>query len=697
MWRIVSLNNAVWYVDATSNIHSKIRGQKRSFLYTIAAHDALNKTIVNVADFINTSHTSGNLTKYFADILNVFEKSKVIIAPVIVIDFSWALLISLMKSTNNCEPLHYLHWTYDMLINKRRDIYLNQHHMRTRIVLCSVHFFKNVVKKTKLILKSSKNEKRLELQRIFLFSFTLLLNSASVEEFENHLSNICYVFSSVKMNQAVLYSLKSLQDDVKSKKLNSTDISDSETADEIELRMDRLDREELGKMQENVLRDTSKIYQAYTKESFVKASPFTPYFEDFCKKLEFSIAVFEPHCSENPYYFPDLLEIITSQLYVMPLWTSCMVYHAKEMFPERLSCIKTMLSNNVSESNIFHLKNHILQGNKKLVTSELTTLMYNNIKSKYFRYYEKSGAPRIVQDINGKNLLKEIEETWKPEKKKRIKGYYFRNTKNFDLYKGPFQTELEILNNKEYDLAFDIPKIGQQDFKNSFIKYEGLFIHMADLIRSIYSSLKHNSNLSEIKKSFEENRSIIEKYIECIRKITHYTIYTNQVVDGKFDSVINENSYLKENNFLIVNTTADGNCFYSTLSIILFGNEINNEILKCCCFFIICENFEYFESLIACVKYTETLDQMIESLFKEKSWANEVIIWSSSLLLNRPIISFSIKPSNQAFDLTRFSDIKPIMIAFLKNHFSPILEKKHVLLRPPYNNLNEDLRKLFYH
>ena len=169
------------------------------------------------------------------------------------------------------------------------------------------------------------------------------------------------------------------------------------------------------------------------------------------------------------------------------------------------------------------------------------------------------------------------------------------------------------------------------------------------------------------------------------------------MVDGKFDSVINENSYLKENNFLIVNTTADGNCFYSTLSIILFGNEINNEILKCCCFFIICENFEYFESLIACVKYTETLDQMIESLFKEKSWANEVIIWSSSLLLNRPIISFSIKPSNQAFDLTRFSDIKPIMIAFLKNHFSPILEKKHVLLRPPYNNLNEDLRKLFYH
>jgi len=263
MWKIISLNNAVWYVDATSNIHRKVQGQKRIFLYTIAAHDALKKTIVNVADFITTSHTSSNLTKYFADIFNVFEKTKVIIAPVIVIDFSWALLISLMKSTNNCEPLHYLLWTYDMLVNKRDDIYLNQHHMKTRIVLCSVHFFKNVVKKTKLKLKNSKNEKKLEIQKIFLFAFTLLLNSVSIEEFENHLSNIFCVFISFKMNQAVLYSLKSLQDDVKSKKLNSTDISDSETADEIELRMDRLDRDEIGIMQDNSLRDTSQIYQAY--------------------------------------------------------------------------------------------------------------------------------------------------------------------------------------------------------------------------------------------------------------------------------------------------------------------------------------------------------------------------------------------------------------------------------------------------
>ncbi len=62
MWRTISLNNAVWYVDATSNIHRKVQGQKRIFLYTIAAHDALKKTIVNVANFITTSHTSSNLT-----------------------------------------------------------------------------------------------------------------------------------------------------------------------------------------------------------------------------------------------------------------------------------------------------------------------------------------------------------------------------------------------------------------------------------------------------------------------------------------------------------------------------------------------------------------------------------------------------------------------------------------------------------
>ncbi len=169
---------------------------------------------------------------------------------------------------------------------------------------------------------------------------------------------------------------------------------------------------------------------------------------------------------------------------------------------------------------------------------------------------KKTGATIIIQDINRKNLLKEIEETWKPEKNKRKKGYYFRNTKNFDIYKGSFQKELENLDNKEYELAFDIPKIGQQYLKSSLIKnIDENLIHVTDLIKSIYSALKLNRSLSEIRKSFEQNRLVIEKYIDYIRKITEYTIYTDQAVDGKFDPVINENLFLKENNFVIVKTT----------------------------------------------------------------------------------------------------------------------------------------------
>jgi len=148
--------------------------------------------------------------------------------------------------------------------------------------------------------------------------------------------------------------------------------------------------------------------------------------------------------------------------------------------------------------------------------------------------------------------------------------------------------------------------------------------------------------------------------------------------------------------YVIVKTTADNNCLHSSLSVILFGNEKNNEILKFCFIFIISENFKSFENLIACVKYPLTLDKMIQSLFKENIWANELIIWSSSLLLNRLIISFSIKPSNQAFDLTQFSNIKLIMIAFLNKHFSPILEKIQLFIDPPYNNFNEDLSNFFH-
>ena len=38
------------------------------------------------------------------------------IAPIMVTDFSWALIRSAMRIFNNCDPYDYLNWTYEILI-----------------------------------------------------------------------------------------------------------------------------------------------------------------------------------------------------------------------------------------------------------------------------------------------------------------------------------------------------------------------------------------------------------------------------------------------------------------------------------------------------------------------------------------------------------------------------------------------------
>lgn len=79
--------------------------------------------------------------------------------------------------------------------------------------------------------------------------------------------------------------------------------------------------------------------------------------------------------------------------------------------------------------------------------------MYNNLKSKFYQYYEAKPSLTTIPEIHNKNLLCEVLEEFKPEKRKRKKGHYFDNQENFGL-KGV--DEIALANNsKEFDFAFD--------------------------------------------------------------------------------------------------------------------------------------------------------------------------------------------------------------------------------------------------
>lgn len=90
------------------------------FLYSIAIHDKDKQKILSLVDFVTTSHSTVNITKYLTSFRNLLtgprESTQINIAPIVVTDQSWALINAVQESFNKCNIHHYLSWCYQVLI-----------------------------------------------------------------------------------------------------------------------------------------------------------------------------------------------------------------------------------------------------------------------------------------------------------------------------------------------------------------------------------------------------------------------------------------------------------------------------------------------------------------------------------------------------------------------------------------------------
>ncbi|CAF1090752.1 unnamed protein product [Brachionus calyciflorus] len=156
---------------------------------------------------------------------------------VIVVDFSWAMINSILEAFNSCSMRNYLYLSYDIMILKKNKekAFLNCL-MSTKVYLCSTHFLKLIISKAEKIKPQN------EIKRIFIFGFTLLQNSTSLQEFENNLIDLYSIFNEQFESISTSDSLKRLEKNVRTRNLNNDDIdrlitgfeTDSSEIDKIE-------------------------------------------------------------------------------------------------------------------------------------------------------------------------------------------------------------------------------------------------------------------------------------------------------------------------------------------------------------------------------------------------------------------------------------------------------------------------------
>ena len=149
MWSVIKVSNPVWFVDATGGVHSKVNGQKAPFLYSAVCHDEKKKQIIPVFEFISTEHTGESIAKYMTFAIsrivqNTKSNEPFSVAPVIVCDFSFALINGILKSVNHITLTDYIKYCFDILFQGNNSLY-----MRTHIYLCSTHFLKSMIKKVR--------------------------------------------------------------------------------------------------------------------------------------------------------------------------------------------------------------------------------------------------------------------------------------------------------------------------------------------------------------------------------------------------------------------------------------------------------------------------------------------------------------------------------------------------------------------
>lgn len=619
-------------------------------------HDTKNNQLVPITEFLTTSNDTNSISKFLFSFRKIIEqnslnRSEFIFSPIIVTDFSWALIKSIMDIFNNCSITNYLTWTYDLLVKNKSNVCIN-----TILILCSTHFLKLIIRKTKTI-KTTDN-----VRKTFLFSFTLLQNSQTIEQFNLYLMNIFYLFNQRYNNIKIQSCFELLKNEVYFRKIKTYDISD-----------DDLKRSDPFKQ----IIDFENSYFADSGHDDIiyRTSPFKYYYDDYIKELKSSLILdFQDQKMEiNEFYSPELFQIIQRYLYLMPLWTSLMINNRKKLYGVCMKTVPNRLTNNAVESYFGHLKNNILF-NRRMTTSELVGLLFNRIRSIHIKMFE-SLETKIKKTDNYSKY--NVDEKWmdKNKIKRKNKSYYYQSNANFGDFLGQ---DLKVEEN--FDKSKLINNQTKTDEQNE-IRIEN------SNIKAFYNSIQSKPFIS-LYNRFQYHSETFKKMIEQIRNYSFHA-YNGQKLDNDFRDVIFVNDL---DDYKAIYTKKDGNCFYSCISQILYGTEDHYYLVKVLSLFIMFEYKEFFSELLLIEHYGFNFETLITELSREFSWANQLMILACSIMLNTGIYCFSIDlktkiPNNRLYDVSN-SGKNPLFILYKHNHFvslSSVNNNFNKLIRPVEN------------
>ena len=291
-----------------------MKGQKKPLLYSLVFHDKENELILPVSEFFTTANDARTISTYLVQIklalLNKIPKTKSFqIAPIIVTDFCGGLINAIMTTFNNCSADTYINWCYEILFNDSSYTIFLANVMKTIFVLCAVHFLKMVTKRVRKIIVYEDKIKDKKLQNAFIFTFTLLQNATSIEDFSRNIKHAYNIFCLKYESLQCLSSKNEIDNQLMKRNLTMLTIAEKDD--------DKKNIFKKFKANQNIL-----ILDNDFKESNLKmSSPFKIYFDKLINKHSQNIKMKLKNYNEkkeNFFFCPQLFEILTDYTYILP-------------------------------------------------------------------------------------------------------------------------------------------------------------------------------------------------------------------------------------------------------------------------------------------------------------------------------------------------------------------------------------------
>jgi hypothetical protein len=231
MWKVLLEIFPVWFFDATGSIIRNIPNQKTPYLYSIVMHDFIKNKIIPMSEFVSTEHNTISISHklfYIKKSIESYSTTDGFIQPkVIVVDFSWALLNSILDVFCNQKIGMYLLYCFQRLV-----VNANTKELITIPYICSTHFLRMMFRRAKSLNNCDNN-----MVNIFIYVFTLLQNSRSLNEFSEFLCLAFKIFKTKTKQRYVLSSISQLNNELETRdyhidKILTNEVTEDEIYDE---------------------------------------------------------------------------------------------------------------------------------------------------------------------------------------------------------------------------------------------------------------------------------------------------------------------------------------------------------------------------------------------------------------------------------------------------------------------------------